>query len=296
MEIRNLKTFILVAELRSFSQAAQRLGYSQSTVSFQIKQLEKELGVHLFERIHHDVLLTEEGRKVLHYAHRVDLLRQDLDAALSEKERITGRITLTMASSLEPLFFGPLFPRFRRDFPGISLKVNTADVQGMLQQLNRNTTDLIFALEQPIYNTSYVHLQEVRVPVCFIAGAGHPLAGRKELVMEDLVRYPFLLTEKGMSYRRYMEEQMAARSLEIEPVLETGETRHIVRLVAQGLGLSCLPDYAFREHEKTGVIVRLPVTDFHLDVWLQLLRHRDKWLSPALECVIAFCKEVTGLV
>ena len=108
MEIRNLKTFILVAELRSFSQAAQRLGYSQSTVSFQIKQLEKELGVHLFERIHHDVLLTEEGRKVLHYAHRVDLLRQDLDAALSEKERITGRITLTMASSLEPLFFGKL--------------------------------------------------------------------------------------------------------------------------------------------------------------------------------------------
>lgn len=107
MELRTLKTFILVAELHSFSQAAQRLGYSQSTVSFQIKQLETELGVHLFERIHHDVLLTDEGRKVLQYAHRIDQLRQDLDASLTEGGHVTGRITLTMAASLETLFSGP---------------------------------------------------------------------------------------------------------------------------------------------------------------------------------------------
>ncbi|MGI6262337.1 MAG: LysR substrate-binding domain-containing protein [Succiniclasticum sp.] len=296
MELRNLKTFILVAELHSFSQAAQHLGYSQSTVSFQIKQLEAELDVHLFERIHHDVLLTDEGRKVLQYAHRIDQLRQDLDASLTEGGRVTGRITLTMAASLEPLFFGPLYAEFRRRYPGISLKVMTSDVQGMLRQLNRNTTDLIFALENHIYNTSYVTLDEVRVPVSFIAGSHHPLARRKKLTMADLVRYPFILTEKGMSYRSLMEEQMAARSLEINPVLETGETEHIVRLVSQGLGLSCLPEYAFRDALNRGEIVRLPVEDFHLDVWLQFLRHRDKWLSPALDRVIEYGKKVARLV
>ena len=296
MELRTLKTFILVAELHSFSQAAQRLGDSQSTVSFQIKQLETELGVHLFERIHHDVLLTDEGRKVLQYAHRIDQLRQDLDASLTEGGHVTGRITLTMAASLEPLFFGPLYAEFRRQYPGISLKVLTSDVPGMLRQLNRNTTDLIFALENHIHNTSYVTLDEVRVPVSFIAGARHPLARRETLTLADLVRYPFFLTEKGMSYRALLEEQMAVRSLEINPVLETGETEHIVRLVSQGLGLSCLPEYAFRAALKRGDVMRLPVENFHLDVWLQFLRHRDKWLSPALEQVIEYGKKVARLV
>lgn len=65
MDIKNLETFVMVNELKSFTQAAQRLGFTQSTVSFQIKQLENELGIPLFERISHTVTLTNEGQKLL---------------------------------------------------------------------------------------------------------------------------------------------------------------------------------------------------------------------------------------
>ena len=81
MEIRNLKTFIQVAELGSFTRAAQKLGYSQSTVSFQIRQLELELDTQLFERINHTVALTERGREVLLYAHQIIKLEQEMSEA-----------------------------------------------------------------------------------------------------------------------------------------------------------------------------------------------------------------------
>ena len=71
MDIKNLITFIQVAELSNFTKAAQTLGYSQSTISFQIKQLEQELDCQLFERINHTVALTERGRELLEYAHKI---------------------------------------------------------------------------------------------------------------------------------------------------------------------------------------------------------------------------------
>ena len=77
MELRNLITFISVAELGSFTKAAEQLGYSQSTVSFQIKQLEKELDCLLFERINHTVTLTERGEELVSYAHRIRALTGD---------------------------------------------------------------------------------------------------------------------------------------------------------------------------------------------------------------------------
>ena len=78
MELKNLESFIQVAELGSFTKAAKRLGYTQSTVSFQIRQLEEELGVPLFERIHHTVRLTAKGRSVQRLAHEMLQAAEDM--------------------------------------------------------------------------------------------------------------------------------------------------------------------------------------------------------------------------
>ena len=87
MDIKNLATFIQAAEMNSFTKAAQKLGYSQSTVSFQIKQLEEELNVRLFERISHTVALTEEGHELLRYAHQITRLTQELKDHMREEGR-----------------------------------------------------------------------------------------------------------------------------------------------------------------------------------------------------------------
>ena len=288
MDMKNLRTFIQVAELASFTKAAQQLGFSQSTISFQIKQLEEELNVKLFERIHHTVNLTEQGREVLRYAHEMERMTQNLSRDLREDKGVSGYIRLAMADSLA-ILLGDSLCRFRRDYPGISLKIITAGTEEMIRLLNHNEADLVFTLDNHIYNAEYVIIREERIATHFVAGANSPLARERDIPVERIIRQPLLLTEKGMSYRRLMDEKLAARSMEAVPVLETGNTELICRLVEQGAGCSFLPDYTTRPFVEAGKMVRLDVADFGIDIWKQLFYHRDKWISPQMRAVMDYC-------
>ena len=128
--------------------------------------------------------------------------------------------------------------------------------------------------------------------VHFVAAASHPLAGQTGLSVEALLNEPFLLTEKGMSYRRLMDERLAKTSLQIQPVLEIGRADLICELVEQGLGLSFLPDYVTEDAVRRGTVVRLDVSGFAPDLWKQLLYHREKWLSPQMQAVISHLAEI----
>ncbi len=288
MDMKNLKTFIQVAELASFTKAAQQLGFSQSTISFQIKQLEEELGVRLFERIHHTVNLTQQGREVLRYAHEMERMTQNLSRDLRADKGISGHIRLAMADSLA-ILLGDSLCAFRRDYPGITLKIITAGTEEMIRLLNHNEADLVFTLDSHIYNAEYVIIREDRIGTHFVAAADSPLAREKDLPVERLLRQPLLLTEKGMSYRRLMDEWLAARSLEAVPTVETGNTELICRLVAQGGGCSFLPDYTTEPFVAAGKLARLDVEGFGIDIWKQLFYHRDKWISPQMRVVMDYC-------
>lgn len=289
MDIKNLITFIHVAELNSFTKAAETLGYSQSTVSFQIKQLEKELDSQLFERINHTVALTEKGREVLNYAHQIKKLTQELEDTMQDKKAVNGHVRLAMADSLCDSLLKEKFLDFREEYPGISLKVIAAGTEEMFRLLNHNEADAILTLDSHIYNTEYVIVREEKAGVHFVASAQLPLAQNGPISVQELIRQPFILTEKGMSYRRIMDERLAERSLEIQPVLEVGSARLICSLVEQGVGISILPDYVTAEKNAAGKIAYLDVVDFEVEVWKQLLYHRDKWVSPQMESVLQYC-------
>lgn len=290
MDLRNLKTFISVAELASFTRAAEQLGFSQSTVSFQIKQLERELGIRLFERTHHAMKLTDQGREVLRYAYRMDKLTQDLAEDLHAKEEITGHVRLATADSLCSRL-GRTFRGFWSLYPGISLKIVTAGTASLFQLLRHNEVDLVLTLDSHIYNSEYRLIRESQIGTHFVASLDCALCKKSSLSVEELLNYPFLLTEKGMSYRRLMDESLAARSLEIQPLLETSDTELLCQLVSQGAGCSFLPDYATDAAVADGRLVRLPVADFEVKVWKQLFCHRDKWISPQLQAVMDYCAD-----
>lgn len=290
MDLRNLKTFISVAELASFTRAAEQLGFSQSTVSFQIKQLERELGARLFERTRHAMKLTDQGREVLRYAYQMDKLTQDLTEDLHAKEEISGHVRLATADSLCSRL-GRTFRGFWALYPGISLKIVTAGTESLFGLLRHNEVDLVLTLDSHIYNTEYRLIRETQIDTHFVAPPECPLCRKSALSVKELMDYPFLLTEKGMSYRRLMDESLAARSLEIQPLLETSDTELLCQLVSQGAGCSFLPDYATDAAVAAGQLVRLPVADFEIKVWKQLFCHRDKWISPQLQAVMDYCAD-----
>lgn len=293
MDIKNLVTFIHVAELRSFTKAGDKLGYSQSTVSFQIKQLENELGVPLFERINRTVTLTNHGSRLLQSAYKINELLQAFEHDTEQDTEIRGRVRLAMADSLCNEVIRRIFPELRKNYPGITLECISAGTQEMFRLLNQNEADLVYTLDSHIYDTNYAILQESRISMHFVSAAANPLASRDHIPVEELAKQPFLLTEKGMSYRRLMDEQLAARSLEIKPVFVSGNADLICHLVEQGVGVSLLPDYVTRPYVEKGTLRYLHVPELQMEVWTQLLHHRDKWISEPMRIVIDYLHRCT---
>ena len=291
MDMKQLKTFLYVAELNSFTQAADKLGYSQSTVSFQIRRLEEELDCTLFERINHTVVLTDQGRKVLEYTHKIEKMTKELKGSMQRKDEISGNIRLAMADSLCDAFFNEDFKEFRRRYPGIILKIMTGGTEEMFRLMNQNEADAILTLDSHVYDMRYVIAREEEVGIHFVAGKDCPLIKKRLVSIEEIIRYPFVLTEKGMSYRRLMDEKLAEKSLEVRPVLELGSTRLISSLVEQNVGISFLPDYVTETKRNEGKLFCVNVKDFEIKLWKQLLYRRDKWVSPPLESVLVYCME-----
>lgn len=291
MDLKNLTTFIHVAELGSFTKAGVALGCSQSTISFQIRQLEEELSFPLFERINRTVVLTDKGREVLAYAHQIRQLTDELKQSIQSDRPRSVRIRVAMSDSLCNSLLEDNFQQFLQAHPGINLKIVAAGTEEMFRLLDHNEVDAILTLESHIYNTEYVIVREEEVAHHFVAAASSPLAKLRQIPPEELVHQRFILTEKGMSYRRLLDEQLAQRSLEIIPVLEIGNPHLICELVQQDVGVSFLPDFVTEKAVKEGKLVYLEVPGIQVSIWKQLLHHRDKWISPQISSVLQYCVE-----
>ena len=327
MDIRNIITFVHVAEMGSFTKAANFLGYSQSTVSFQIKQLETEFGCQLFERINHSVSLTDKGRELLEYAHRINKLTDEMHEAMTQDHQVSGSVRIATADSLCAWLMRERFMSFRQAYPGITLKLIPAGTEEMFRMMDCNEVDAVMTLDSHIYNSEYMLAKEEKAAAVFVTspqleerirreskerredqGGGEAAsdAGAQGAASEakaqeattqvtysihELLAYPFLLTEKGMSYRRLLDDKLAAQSLEIRPVLETGNADLIADLVEQGAGIAVLPDFMVKDRIAEGRLVSLTVEGMEIEIWKQMIYHRRKWLSKPLDCVIRhFCQ------
>ena len=289
MELRNLITFIHVAELGSFTKAAEQLGYSQSTISFQIKQLEEELDCLLFERINHTITLTERGRDLVSYAHRIRELTEDFKESL-DKDECTGHIHIVTPDSVCEDMIYSNYIDFHNRYPGISIKFTTADTTVMFDMLDHNEADAIITLDSHSYHSDYVIAKEEPLSMHFVTSKNSRFAGKKNIKMRDIASEPFVLTEYGQGYRRVFDKELAKKSLDITPVLEIGRTDIITRLLAQSDMISYLPDFVTKEFIESGDLCYLDVVDMNIDIWKQLIYHKNKWMSKSLKAFIEYIK------
>ncbi len=291
MELRNLTTFIQVAELGSFTRAAEQLGYSQSTVSFQIKQLEDELGCLLFERINHTITLTEKGRDLVSYAHQIRSLTDTLKESLENEKEISGHLHVVTPDSVCEEMINSHYIDFHTKYPLISFKFTTGDSAVMLDMLDHNEADVILTLDHHLYNKDYIIAKEEQLPMHFVAAASSKYAHAEYLSIRDIINEPFILTEYGQGYRRVFDRELAKKSLEITPVLEIGRTDIITSLIAQSNMISFLPDFVTKPLIDTGALCYLNVCDMNIDIWKQLIYHKNKWISKSLKAFIDYVKE-----
>ena len=291
MELRNLITFIYVAELGSFTKAAEQLGYSQSTISFQIKQLEEELGCLLFERINHTITLTERGHELVSYAHQVRALTDEFKENLEQENECSGHIHIVTPDSVCEEMIYNHYIDFHKMYPEISIRFTTADTAVMFDMLDHNEADVIITLDNHTYNKDYVIAKEQQLSMHFVSQTYSKFDGVPNLSIKDIIKEPFILTEYGQGYRRVFDNELAKMSLDITPVLEIGRTDIITSMVAQSNMISFLPDFVTKSLVDAGELCFLDVCDLHVDIWKQLIYHKNKWLSKTLKTFINYIKD-----
>lgn len=294
MDMNVLRTFVAVCEYSGFSAAGEKLGYTQSTVSAQIKQLEKELDVVLFDRIRHNVRVTPEGMRVLDYAKQILALNQKMQEELHRKAEVSGLLRLAMANSIRARFFSRDYLEFHRLYPGIKIKIIECGTQQMFDLLRKNEVDIVFTLDSHIYDSEYVICGEAIEKINFVTSADHPiLKSRKNaFTLDELTAQPFILTEMGMSYRKLLDQRLAEESLEIIPLFEIGSSDQICQLLTESKGISFLPDFVTKKYVDEGKLSYIPVKDCDISVWTQILTHRNKWISPVMEAFIEYYRDV----
>ena len=286
MELRNINTFLHIAELHSFSSAARELGYSQSAVSAQIAQLEAELGTPLFDRVGKTVRLTDAGQTFQSYARTLLITAQQAKAALVPARAVSGTLRVALADSVCSTFLPDLLQQFHALCPQVELVLRTATADEMLRLLSANQIDLAYTLDQPLLLPSLTLAVNVPEPVCFVAPAGHPLAEAEAVPLDVLAQQEFLLTERGMSYRDALDQCMAAQGLAIKPFLELGSASLLCQMVEHGMGLSFLPEYIVQNALAAGTLARLNVPACRVEMRRQLFYHKDKWLTPQMKAFI----------
>ncbi len=291
MEIKQLQTFAAIARLGSFTQAAQELGYAQSTITTQIQLFEQELGTRLFERLGRNVALTAAGAKLLEYAQPILRLCAEAHQAVAVGEQLRGLLAIGAVESLGVIRLPELVKEYRRRYPEVEIALKIGNCADFHRMLWENQIDVAFYLDQAIVAPDLVAELQFPEPMALLAAPGHPFAGRPQVRPEDLAGAAMILTEAGCSYRKALESILAQVGVKPHSVLETGSLQTIKQFAMDGMGITLLPRIAVAAELAQGHLVELPWRGPEFAMQTQLVYHKDKWLSPPLRAFIALAHE-----
>lgn len=265
MELRQLRTFRVLADTLSFTRAAGRLNLTQSAVSHQIKLLEEELGGPLFIRTSRGVRLTEAGDAALEHAEHI------LDEADRLQERVggggttpAGRVRAAAATQAFVHLFAPLFDRFLRAYRQIDLTFRTTvSTDQTVADILNGVADVGFA-SLPLYSPALQVQRLFEDELVLVVGPRHRLATKRQVDARDLHRERLILLERGASIRRVTDDFFQRVELTPDTALESNDIDFIKLMVQQGLGVSLLPGWAVREEVRAHRLARLGVRGHRL--------------------------------
>lgn len=283
MEIRCMRTFLMVADLGSFSKAADVLGYTQSAVTVQIRQLEQELGLPLFDRNGKCVTLTDVGRSFYYGTMQiVNEMDELIDSTLSSKE-LCGELRIGTVESVCSSILPTVLTSFSKTYPKVRVSVEIGSPGELLDQLDKNLFDAVYLLDQRIYGSKWTTILAKPEEVIFVASPNHPLARQQRITLDEVIACPVMLTEANVSYRRALENYLAAEGKDIRTHLSSASTDLILKVLCLGGGVSFLPEFIVRNMVTCGSLKVLNITDFHFRIWRQILCSSRRHISREMQ-------------
>ncbi|HKV27361.1 MAG TPA: LysR family transcriptional regulator [Candidatus Acidoferrales bacterium] len=294
MELRQIEIFKMLAEELNFTRTGRRIHCVQSNVSVQIRSLEREFGVQLFERLGQRVRLTAQGQTFLPYAERILRLVQEATAVTRGGENPAGTLIIGMPESVLTYRLPPVLQIFRGNWPHVELVFRGISSIELIPCLERGDLDLGLVIDDAIRSPG-IHAEVLcNEALALTVQPGHPLLRAPIVRPEDLGSYTFLLTDQGCAYRSKLETALAHVHVRPRTVMEFTSVEAIKQCAALGMGIACLPRIVVERDLASGKLVVLPTADFELVMHTLVVWHRDKWLSPAMKAFLSLIRSHLG--
>lgn len=288
----HLRAFLAVQKHANYTRAAEELFLTQPAVSRQIDQLEKDLGVPLFEQIGKAIHLTDAGRTLLREAER---LLGDMERVAESVRALgsPGHGNLAVGASSTPgLYLLPeVVGRFCQRFPDIELHYCVENSRRIEQKILGNELDLGFVGVAPT-DRAIVAERTLEDRIVFFASPSHPLAARRDIDVQQITASTWIVREKGAATRQLVETWMGRGKAKPSRVIEMNCPEGVKSLVAAGVGLSYMSVHGLADELDRGRFQILNIRGFQLRRSIYVIRHKDKHVSPVMAAFNQMAKSV----
>jgi len=293
--LRQLRTFKTVADLNSFSLAAQRLKLSQPSVSYQVKELEETLGLPLLDRLGKRVQLTEAGTLLYGYARRMLDVLDEVTVAIEEIRGIKRGSLRVGASTTVGIYLLPAaLGAFKKLHPGLVISLEIGTRTRVQEQVLRNELDL--AVVGPASkDPELAIIPFLSDELVVVAPAGHPLASSRSLGLKELADQPFIMREVASGSRLSFEKAARKAGARLKVAMELGSNGAIKHAVESGLGLAVISRYACALEFSSGRLVELDVRGFPIRRDWHIVHLRSRRLPASVRSFIDFLKDTSWL-
>ncbi len=276
---RQLEVFEVVARLLSYTKAAKQLHLSQPAVSMQIKQLEQNVGLPLFEQLGRKIYLTEAGREMYHYCKSI---AQQLEEAEEVLERLkglkSGRLEISVATTANA-FVTHMLSKFNKRYEGATVSLDVTNREQLLRQLADNEKDIVI-MGRPPDDADLTTEVFADNPLVVIAAPDHPLTDNQPIALSELQAQTFVVREQGSGTRTAMQRFFAEHNLSITSSMEMNENESIKQAVQAGMGLGVVSIHTIELELETNRLVILNVESFPIMRHWYLVHRKEKRLSP----------------
>lgn len=289
IDLYKLSLFVQVARFGSFSAAAERQLMSQSGISQHMRDLERSLGVTLFERGRRGVTLTEAGERLLTYADRIFALVAEAEAAVTNVEQLTGgQVSLGASPGVGVYLLPEWIQSFRQRYPQLTVTLQTNITSRILTDLFENGLDFgiiegeLTGVVSP--DLSVYPLQENEQLV--VVGRQHPFWDRQELAIEELNHQEFAMRQPNSQSRLWLDGMLAAYHVQPRITVEFDNLESVKRLVTLGQMLTILPGYAVHTEEAVGLLRAIRLKDRPLVRTIRLVWDKQRPFTPVARSLL----------
>lgn len=292
MELRQLRTFRTVATLLSFNRAAEALNYAQSTVSAQIRNLEDDLGVKLFDRLGKGIVLTEAGELLAQHAQKLLDMEAETLADVKGKHRPQGSLTIRVPQSIGNTYLPQVLSRFRERFPLVSFHFHTCAFHSLEHELLTGVTDLAFLLAESVQSANLVAEPLRFERLLMVVNPENPLRALARAAVKDLADQAVFLPKFDCGYRMAFEQILTEQDVKPRTMLEFNSMEMLKNCLKSSEGVALIPEVTVRGEIDREELAAIPWEEEELETAILMIRHREKWLSPALQAFMDIARSV----